>query len=93
MNADDDTINLIWDRTAYQVDHTIPLRGSGYVRHRRVIPIPDIIKRSFICVHLASVLIRFYLRQKACEVVAPSELKLIGLSHFHTQGVPDVVKM
>jgi hypothetical protein len=71
---------------------TIPLRewvcsaSSGY-------PDTGHNKKIFICVHLASVLIRFYLRQKACEVVAPSELKLIGLSHFHTQGVPDVVKM
>jgi hypothetical protein len=79
MNADDDTINLIWDRAAYQVD-PYPASREWVCPASLCYPDTGHNKKIFICVHLGSVLIRFYLRQKACEVIAPSELTYLTLS-------------
>jgi hypothetical protein len=79
MNADDGTINLIWDRAAYRFD-TYPAPREWVCPASSGYPDTGHNKKIFICVHLGPVLIRFYLRQKAYEVSAPSELTYLTLS-------------
>jgi len=70
------SFNLIWDRMAYRVD-PYPAPREWVCPASLCYPDTGHNKKIFICVHLGSVLIRFYLRRKkACQVVALFELKL-----------------